>query len=69
MAASFDPNEAKREPRAGDSMLPPPIDRQRLYHGPGSAGMGGTRRLKNAGGGNVNAARANGFKIRKRGGS
>lgn len=41
-------------------------DAQRLFHGPGTGGMGSTSRFKNAGGGNVNKATAGSFKVRKR---
>ncbi len=42
------------------------VDGQRLYKGPGTAGMGATPRLKDTGGGTVNKASPGGFKVRKR---
>jgi hypothetical protein len=42
------------------------VDGQRLYKGPGTAGMGATPRLKSTGGGTVNKASPGAFKVRKR---
>ena len=42
------------------------VDGQRLYKGPGTAGMGATPRLKSTGGGSVNKSSPGTFKVRKR---
>lgn len=42
------------------------VDGQRLYKGPGSGGMGATRRTKSGNGSSVNRASVSSFKVRKR---
>lgn len=42
------------------------VDGQRLFLGPGSGGMGTTKRTMSGSGANVNRASPSGFKIRKR---
>jgi hypothetical protein len=55
-----------RAKRDEHPVRPPPVDRQRIYTGLGTAGMGTTPRFKNTGGGSVNKASGRTFKVRKR---
>jgi hypothetical protein len=55
-----------RAKRDEHPVRPPPVDRQRIYTGPGTGGMGTTPRFKNTGGASLNKASPGGFKVRKR---
>lgn len=55
-----------RAKRDEHPVRPPPIDRQRIYTGLGTAGMGTTPRFKNTGGSNISGTSPSGFKGRKR---
>jgi hypothetical protein len=55
-----------RAKRDEHPVRPPPVDRQRIYTGLGTAGMGTTPRFKNTGGAGVNKTSPGGFKVRKR---
>jgi hypothetical protein len=55
-----------RAKRDDQPVRPAMLDRQRIYTGPGTAGMGTTPRFKNSGGASLNKTGAGSFKVRKR---
>ena len=55
-----------RAERDQHPVRPAAVDRQRIYKGLGTAGMGTTPRFKNTGGANVSASRPGSFTGRKR---